>query len=494
MVEARSTLRSASGRSTPMGRGEVRRFSERSTGHGEAPSPPHGTEPGLRHGTEPGLRHGIEPELSAGRMSAEGLHQREMIRLHSLWERTKSELREANARLAGGGAPSRQHEQAVSQLTSVVDELKDKIRFSELQLAASREEGEGVAGQIHELRAALGESQSRVAELGALRVQATNCARGEAAALERLKEEARRSDELARNFEHANRQHDGQTSRLRDELRRATEMAHASGRALSDATARADTLGATNQDLTRQLLALKEQLKTVHVARRTDARAMTALHQLQLDNQRLVRLLASTAEYRQFITYSDDSGGLAYLPPDPLTGADATKAPLPKSAGRDRKVSGPGREADFWVPADAYALMSEFRNRHVPAVPMAAFSDLLLKLGRVWKAREGKTLERVREAHARKVGELRRRLAQQVHVSEGNAAAMDGKTKLGHYKILFYFEAYGHEPILLYCPPPDPHCPRYCTTVAQLLRKIRPRSNPSCVCHTPCNISHGNIV
>jgi hypothetical protein len=174
----------------------------------------------------------------------------------------------------------------------------------------------------------------------------------------------------------------------------------------------------TNEEFAQQLMSLKEQLKTTHVARRADVHAMAALHQLQLDNQRLVRLLASTAEYRQFIALSDESGGLAYMPPDPSTGADPAKARLPKSSGRDRKVQGPTREADFWVPADAYALVSDFRHRHVPAVPMSQFHELLLKLSRVWKRREARTLDRIRDAHAIKVSELRRRLSQQVPYDE----------------------------------------------------------------------------
>jgi len=43
-------------------------------------------------------------------------------------------------------------------------------------------------------------------------------------------------------------------------------------------------------------------------------------------------------------------------------------------------------------------------------------------------------------------------------------------------------------------PPPHPHCPHYCTTIAQLLRNIRPLSNLPFVRRAPYNIDHGNIV
>jgi hypothetical protein len=364
----------------------------------QPPSPPHCADPAS-----------LEP------------HRREIAHLQALLERTQAELREAKARLEmheRGASGSHHPERIQAQLYGEVGDLRDKLRFSELQLSASREEGEGLARQIHELRAVLSEAQARVAEIAAFRVQATNCARAEAAAREQLKEEARRNQELARNFDHANREHNGQISRLREEHRRMSKAAQESEQALSDATARADAQVRTNADMAEQLVMMKEQLKTAHVARRADVHAMAALHQLQLDNQRLVRLLASTAEYRQFIALSDESGGLAYMPPDPTTGEDAAKTRLPKSSGRDRKVQVSTREAAFWVPADAYALVSDFRHRYVPAVPMSQFHGLLLKLSKVWKRRETARLDRIREAHASKVSELRRRLSQQVPYDE----------------------------------------------------------------------------
>ena len=45
----------------------------------------------------------------------------------------------------------------------------------------------------------------------------------------------------------------------------------------------------------------------------------------------------------------------------------------------------------------------------------------------------------------------------------------------GVYKILFYFEAYVHESIMVYSAT-HPHCPHCCTTVARPLRNIRPPS------------------
>jgi len=59
-----------------------------------------------------------------------------------------------------------------------------------------------------------------------------------------------------------------------------------------------------------------------------------------------------------------------------------------------------------------------------------------------------------------------------------------GSTNLGLYKILFYFEAFVQESIIMLCPP-HLHCPHFCNTVARLLPKIRrPPQPPFCLSYT----------
>ncbi len=83
-----------------------------------------------------------------------------MIRIHELWQQTKAELREKTRRLdelekRGGG------EGGLGQMHELTLELRDKLRFTELQLAASREEGAGLSSAMEEQRAMLGEMQAR---------------------------------------------------------------------------------------------------------------------------------------------------------------------------------------------------------------------------------------------------------------------------------------------------------------------------------------------
>lgn len=51
----------------------------------------------------------------------------------------------------GSGCGPKSAYARATQVNSVIDELRDKMRFSELQLAAAREEGEGLARQVAQL-------------------------------------------------------------------------------------------------------------------------------------------------------------------------------------------------------------------------------------------------------------------------------------------------------------------------------------------------------
>jgi hypothetical protein len=76
------------------------------------------------------------------------------------------------------------------------------------------------------------------------------------------------------------------------------------------------------------------------------------------------------------------------------------------------------RDALRRVPSDTYALANDFRRTHMPTLPMEVFAELLLRLNRVWRTREAKRLERMRGKAQRKIGELRRRVAQTVPYEE----------------------------------------------------------------------------
>ena len=66
----------------------------------------------------------------------------EMARIHDLYQGTKSELAQRTQQEV---QRHHAHERALSQMQALQLELRDKLRFTELQLAGAREEGASLA-------------------------------------------------------------------------------------------------------------------------------------------------------------------------------------------------------------------------------------------------------------------------------------------------------------------------------------------------------------
>lgn len=330
-------------------------------------------------------------DVSSAALSASSLeaqHQREMIRIHEAWQQTKAELSEVKAELkrAQAAAAPGHRDAAMEQLQALTVDLRDKGRFTELQLAGAREECEKLSASAEELRTRLRESQQQVAELQSvshqqspmiMELQSTvqRLTRERQEALERAHEDQRVHESLLATREQTGQLQEQKLHALNEELRRSLDNQRASAAAVEQANGRAVELERTNGELGRQLLSSKEQLKYLHLARRSEAQVQSLLQQLQLDNTRLVKLLASTEEYREFVANADASGGLTYVPPPPPgtsgLSASANRATdglaalglEPPPMIKDRPVRGAARESDFWVPSDTYALANDFRRQ-----------------------------------------------------------------------------------------------------------------------------------
>ena len=99
-------------------------------------------------------------------------HQKEMIRIHEMWQATKAELRSKTRELEdlksgdvqANSRVKRDNDAAERQMHALTQELRDKVRFTELQLAAAREEGTALASNLNDMRRQLAEAQADATE------------------------------------------------------------------------------------------------------------------------------------------------------------------------------------------------------------------------------------------------------------------------------------------------------------------------------------------
>lgn len=358
--------------------------------------------------------------------ASEVLHDEEIMRIHELWQQTKAELklkaRELaeleHARALEGEQLQAEHANGMREMQAICVELRDKNRGLETQLQGAHDEIRRLSGLLEESNRKAREAHGRVEQQAALASSGEQQVRElhqSLRALERdRKEVIDRSYADVRRLEEQLAQKDQAIAALEAQARNATQSVRAARDEHAGEVERAreqqrrlEDADASNRELSKQLGATREQLKYLQLARRNEAQLHAVVQQLQADNARLVKVLAATDEFRDFVEYADDSGGLSYV--TPAAGGAGALARAESVVADDMPVRGARREGALWVPSDAFTLANEFRHTHAPHVGSDVFADLLLKLNAVWRQREQRALARLRQRHADERQRLLRR-------------------------------------------------------------------------------------
>ena len=208
-------------------------------------------------------------------------------------------------------APAVGPEASLQQLTlerqQLVVEMRDKLRFTELQLAGAREDCSRLANTVEDQRARLGDVETELAGEREMQRQQEPAIRElhrkvqaaeneKHAVLEELQQEQWRVERLSAAKEQTIALQEQRLAALQAELRQAREAHAERSHSGQSAEARLADQTRSNAELTQQLMLHKEQLRTLHSARRSEAHLQAVLQQLHLDNARLLKLLASTEE------------------------------------------------------------------------------------------------------------------------------------------------------------------------------------------------------
>lgn len=201
---------------------------------------------------------------------------------------------------------------------------------------------------------------------------------------------------------------------------------------------------------------------------------------LKRDNGRMVRLLASTTEYSDFLGMSEDSkNGISFAPrrdrKKGLSSGYGPKGAQPiKLKSKHYKKVGPGggggaakkknsgspvfdktllgqeygawgdvevfskvyadsmkkdrgvkvntknraEEAANWLPSDTMRLALDFKQRHSPSISMAMMTEFLQQLNEIFRLREKRHVARAKKRWQIQVQDLKRKLQQRVPYAE----------------------------------------------------------------------------
>jgi len=136
---------------------------------------------------------------------------------------------------------------------------------------------------------------------------------------------------------------------------------------------------------------LKQQLAEVQAARKSEGTALLEVEHIRADNDRLVKLLQKTKEYKGFGKYAEDnSGSVRYMPT-----TKRNKCSL-KSCKANTLIENvdPNIEEENWIPQEAFDVAYKFKSQNNGELSDVLINKLLQTLNIVWRERERKQISR----------------------------------------------------------------------------------------------------
>jgi len=142
------------------------------------------------------------------------------------------------------------------------------------------------------------------------------------------------------------------------------------------------------------------------LARKSEGTALLQAEHFRQDNERLVKLLASTKEFANFGEFAHSSGAsVRYLDPE----RQPTKCHFPKYDTKLKSFKA-DEEIEDWMPEEAFKVAHDFRNKCAGQISSALMNTFLKDMNKVWKEREDKQIAKIKSECNHEVQFLRRQV------------------------------------------------------------------------------------
>lgn len=167
-------------------------------------------------------------------------------------------------------------------------------------------------------------------------------------------------------------------------------------------------------DNNREIEALKTRVQgqeaeidALKQRQRSEGTVFLELEHFKADNERLIKLLNSTPEYKEFSDFAQDNrGSVRFL---------AGKKPYGKSEC-------PDPEDESWIPREAFDIAHGYRTQHPEGLSETLINKMLRELNQIWRDRERRMIARVKLTCATEIKDLRRQITHRAPVSEKDQA------------------------------------------------------------------------
>ena len=176
-----------------------------------------------------------------------------------------------------------------------------------------------------------------------------------------------------------------------------------------------------NKRQNKKLINLEKQVNDYAIKKKDEAALLLEIELLRKDNIRLLKLLNTTEEYKDFCYLEQTSpGGIRYIHPreelkapvyKPLSQKEERARSLKEykkyKAKKEQKLE---KEDRNWVPIEAYNFLVESKNKHGLDLNNDTIEKLLLILNKFWQERLAREINHYRALYQNEIKDLKVKL------------------------------------------------------------------------------------
>ena len=248
--------------------------------------------------------------------------------------------------------------------------------------------------------------------------------------MDKLNQQLKSKDETIKNFTVNNELTQKYSNTYKDELQEQKQL---------------------NKKQSDKISELEKQIDQLYIQRQTEGSLLLEIEHLKDDNFRLLQMLKSTEEFKDFAYLSETvPGGIRFLKETATPRKSATVTGLNTStlqnlntstasiATARKAVTGkaaiPNSSKDIlnnenWVPSEAYTFAVQFKNKYNLDLNENILNTLLTSLNKIWQEREKKQINRLKSQYQSEIMSLRRKVAMRSGYNEFTAQKTISKLK-----------------------------------------------------------------
>ena len=204
-----------------------------------------------------------------------------------------------------------------------------------------------------------------------------------------------------------------------------------------------------NKKQTDKISELEKQIDQLYIQKQSEGSLLLEIEHLKDDNMRLLQMLKSTAEFKDFAYLSETvPGGIRFTSEtqSPLVKGTSTttnqnvpsQSVVSKTIGNQKKINDKNNNnnnnkdiinSDNWIPSEALVCAKQFKSENGLDLNETMLNNLLTSLNKIWQEREKQQINRLKAKYKNEITSLKRKVTMKSGFDEYTAQKTISKLK-----------------------------------------------------------------